>query len=160
MLSLITFIRFHRERALFKRTKDVDGLVPKICNSGTFCYNLRYIDWTYLVISLQWRHMIVTASQITNHSTVCQQLIKAYNKGNCFHVIMPSNTSLLFRIVVPCCTWKSEQAIQDVFPDSKVHGANMGPIWVLSAPDGPHVGPMNLAIRVGATVSYDNGNGR
>ena len=31
-------------------------------------------------------------------------------------------------------------------PDSKVHGANMGPTWVLSAPDGPHVGPMNLAI--------------
>ena len=35
----------------------------------------------------------------------------------------------------------------DRFPDSKVHGANMGPTWVLSAPDGPHVGPMNLAIR-------------
>ena len=32
-------------------------------------------------------------------------------------------------------------------PYSKVHGANMGPTWVLSAPDGPHVGPMNLAIR-------------
>ena len=32
-------------------------------------------------------------------------------------------------------------------PDSKVHGFNMGPTWVLSAPDGPHVGPMNLAIR-------------
>ena len=32
-------------------------------------------------------------------------------------------------------------------PDCKVHGANMGPIWVLSAPDGPHVGLMNLAIR-------------
>ena len=31
-------------------------------------------------------------------------------------------------------------------PDSKVHGANMGPIWILSAPDGPHVGPMNLGI--------------
>ena len=35
-----------------------------------------------------------------------------------------------------------------IFPDSKVHGANMGPTWVLSAPDGSHVGPMNLAIRV------------
>ena len=23
----------------------------------------------------------------------------------------------------------------------------MGPTWVLSAPDGPHVGPMNLVIR-------------
>ena len=30
---------------------------------------------------------------------------------------------------------------------NKVHGANMGPTWVLSAPDGPHDGPMNLAIR-------------
>ena len=26
-------------------------------------------------------------------------------------------------------------------------GGNMGPTWVLSAPDGPHVGPMNLGIR-------------
>ena len=34
-----------------------------------------------------------------------------------------------------------------VNPDSKVHGVNMGPTWVLSAPDGPHVGPMNLAVR-------------
>ena len=31
-------------------------------------------------------------------------------------------------------------------PDNKVHGANMGLTWVLSAPDGPHIGPMNLAI--------------
>ena len=34
------------------------------------------------------------------------------------------------------------------FPDSKVHGANMGPTRVLSTPDGPYVGPMNLAVRV------------
>ena len=34
------------------------------------------------------------------------------------------------------------------YPDSTVHGANMGPNWVLSDPEGPHVGPMNLAIRV------------
>ena len=38
-------------------------------------------------------------------------------------------------------------------PDSKVHGANMGPTWVLSAPDGPHVGPINLAI--GAVLDHD-----
>ena len=30
--------------------------------------------------------------------------------------------------------------------DSTVHGANMGHTWVLSAPDGPRVCPMNLAI--------------
>ena len=31
-------------------------------------------------------------------------------------------------------------------PDSKVHGANMGPIWGRLDPGGPHVGPMNFAI--------------
>ena len=31
----------------------------------------------------------------------------------------------------------------------------MGPTWVLSAPDGPHIGPMNLAIRV---VSLSTGS--
>ena len=30
--------------------------------------------------------------------------------------------------------------------DSRIHGANMGPIWGLQGPGGPHVGPMNLAI--------------
>ena len=38
-------------------------------------------------------------------------------------------------------------------PDSKVHGANMGPTWVLSAPDGPHIVPMNLAIRDDHAIS-------
>ena len=31
-------------------------------------------------------------------------------------------------------------------PDSKVHGANMGPIWGRQDPGGPHVGHMNLDI--------------
>ena len=30
--------------------------------------------------------------------------------------------------------------------DSKVHGANMGPIWGRQDPGGPHVGPMNFVI--------------
>ena len=33
-------------------------------------------------------------------------------------------------------------------PDSKLHGANMGPIWGRQDPGGPHVGPMNFAIWV------------
>ena len=31
-------------------------------------------------------------------------------------------------------------------PESKVHGANMGPTWGRQDPGGPHVGHMNLAI--------------
>ena len=48
-----------------------------------------------------------------------------------------------------CCRKVTLEGI----PDSKVHGANMGPNWVLSAPDGPHVGLMNLAIRDEATMT-------
>ena len=36
-------------------------------------------------------------------------------------------------------------------PDIKVHGAIMGPIWGRQDPGGPHVGPMNHAIRLCAS---------
>ena len=42
----------------------------------------------------------------------------------------------------------------EALQDSKVHGVNMGPTWVLSAPDWPHVGPINLAIRAGYHCVY------
>ena len=35
-----------------------------------------------------------------------------------------------------------------IYPDSKFHGANMGPIWGQQDPGRPHVGPMNFAIWV------------
>ena len=30
------------------------------------------------------------------------------------------------------------------YPDNKLHGAKMGPTWVLPAPDGPHLAPWTL----------------
>ena len=36
--------------------------------------------------------------------------------------------------------------MNDYIPDNKVHGANMGPTWVLSAPGESHVGHMKIAI--------------
>ena len=44
-----------------------------------------------------------------------------------------------------------ERCIQ-IIPDSKVHGANMGPILGGQDPGGPHVGPMNVAIWVWAVL--------
>ena len=38
--------------------------------------------------------------------------------------------------------------LHDSYPDSKVHGANMGPIWGRQDPVGPHVGPMKFVIWV------------
>ena len=39
--------------------------------------------------------------------------------------------------------------MEQQYPDSKVRVAYMGPIWGRQDPGGPHVGPMNFAIRVG-----------
>ena len=41
-----------------------------------------------------------------------------------------------------------------MIPDNKIHGAIMGPTCVLSAPDEPHIGPMNLAIRDDSKASH------
>ena len=46
---------------------------------------------------------------------------------------------------IPQCQWS---VIGWNYPDSKVHGANVGPIWDRQDPDGPHYGPTNLAIWV------------
>ena len=41
---------------------------------------------------------------------------------------------------------RSEIRLLENTPDSKPHRVNMRPTWILSAPAGPHVGPMNLAL--------------
>ena len=47
-----------------------------------------------------------------------------------------------------------------IHPNSKVHGANMGPIWGRQDPGGPHVGPINFvnrdpALRILFPLGYD-----
>ena len=53
-------------------------------------------------------------------------------------------------MMIWCVNWPrySWWCVLTICLDSKVHGSNMGPTWVLSAPCGPHVGPINLAVRV------------
>ena len=47
---------------------------------------------------------------------------------------------------------------QITIPDSKVHGANMGPVWGRQDPGGPHVGPMlSGMIMVTIDVFHDLG---
>ena len=41
-----------------------------------------------------------------------------------------------------------------ISPDSKVHGANIWPTWVLSALGGLHVGPMNLVFKEVTAVTF------
>ena len=50
--------------------------------------------------------------------------------------------------LVGLCMCVMTAQISSNSPDSKVRGANMGPIWGRQDPGGPHVGPMNFAIWV------------
>ena len=61
--------------------------------------------------------------------------------GTC--VLRGSRSSLLWLF-----HWHNWISKSRSFPDSKVHGANMGPIWSRQDPGGPHVGPMNFVIWV------------
>ena len=96
--------------------------------------------WNYLSIpKLQvWEQM----SDFITHDIVMGVIFFIHSgiQLTFYHIsIRGPRTSLVgnyYIIITPC-----------VNPDSKVHVANMGPTWVLSAPGGSHVGPMNLANR-------------
>ena len=87
------------------------------------------VMFTYDITRPQW----VTRIQNRNNSDI-QEVEKVY-AIQCFGILFLSRHRRPHSLYI--------------YPDSKVHGANMGPTWVLSAPNRPHVGPMNLAIRVG-----------
>ena len=51
-------------------------------------------------------------------------------------------------ILIKNHTFSFKKIYLKMSPDSKVHEANMGPIWGRQDPGGPQVGPMNFAIWV------------
>ena len=92
--------------------------------------------------SYQRRHSSVVVKDVETQCVICYQF--AINSFS------PKTLSLLIS-GLSTLIWRASRHLAKttcIFPDSKFHGANMGNTWVLSAPDGPHVGPMNLAIRV------------
>ena len=54
--------------------------------------------------------------------------------------------SIYHNVAKARCHWPQTKNSTHTDPDSKVHGANMGPIWGRQDPGGPHVGPMNFAV--------------
>ena len=51
-------------------------------------------------------------------------------------------------VVVNCFGMFVYLDVRNTYPDSKVHRANMGPIWGRHDPCGPHIGPMDFIISV------------
>ena len=67
-----------------------------------------------------------------------------------YRITMQSNASKLLIVHSPEFTLLEENKLSIViaYPDSAVHGVNMGPIWGREDPGGSHVGPINFAIWV------------
>ena len=84
-------------------------------------------------------NLIVALSLTTISSWTAVSLQVSWDSGQTWEtfvsVKVPGYLTELQSVVLQMC-----------MPDSKVHGANMGPIWGRQDPGGPHVGPMNLAI--------------
>ena len=51
--------------------------------------------------------------------------------------IPPGGHELKTESLLYGCVSMAQNQCLDKYPESKVHMANMGPTWVLSAPDGP-----------------------
>ena len=61
-----------------------------------------------------------------------------------FHRARPVILTACYNVQVqPTLTATNVMVIN--YPESKVHGANIGPIWGRQDPGGPHVGPMKFA---------------
>ena len=82
------------------------------------------------------RHRNVTSHHVDGKSTVCSTAWSrkheiAHTKAPHYYFWRES-------------TVKGWDPLTKDHPDSKVHGDNMGPTWVLSAPDGPMLAPWTL----------------
>ena len=91
--------------------------------------------WSIVTSSAIWLHISWLGSDLYN--------VPGITGLGTTITIKPLEALSILSIVVfyrGSCCWN--------YPDSKVHGANMRPIWGWQDPGGPHVDPMNFTIWV------------
>ena len=135
---------------------------------STYSYNGRKLKHHSDVPSDLWHFKSQATQQLVQHfvenknkGNIKAQIWNKLNSTVLDHQQVQCSFPQLLRVLMDCYyNCKQDGVIQNgqqnfinlvtlqSYPDNKVHGAKMGPTWVLSAPDGPHVGPMNLTIRV------------
>ena len=100
--------------------------IRRSCDRVIFNYNeIPYTGKTFLY----WNNpKIITRTSPQHHDVLNRRQL------DCFTIFQDNNKEI---------TYASHHC-----PESKVPGANMGPIWGRQDPDGPHVGPMNFVIWV------------
>ena len=86
-----------------------------------------------------WRHR---SWPTLTHVMACCLTAPSHHMFQCWHL----TGELLWHSPESRITARAQATVLYNDPDSKVHGAYMGPIWGRQDPGGPHVGPMNFDI--------------
>ena len=134
---------------------------------SVFCVFRCFISRKYIQVIII-RHNILSYSYVYSSNVkkwLLYHTFDAYRYRRCYKVPCKNlvgwryKLHFLYILKIKCVThwaakiFHSVQNLREIkkilrdLPGGKVHEANMGPTWVLSALDGPHVGPINLAIR-------------
>ena len=103
------------------------------------CYHFHSRKYTWKCLLPEWRSFCSGGRWVNN--LVYYLLIKPLFW---LTLKMPMDQNLFSTLF---CRMIQISAV-DLFPDNQIYGVNKGPTWILPAPDGPHVGPMNLVIWV------------
>ena len=113
----------------------------------TFVVIALIITMTVIIVHNDYDAMISATAEYSSSSYSWLSVILVFIIVIVDTIIVTIITVVVVAVVciMPGC---KSQVVHQACPNSKVHGANTGPTWVLSAPDGPHIGPINLAIRV------------
>ena len=145
--SRFTGINLHCINHTYTQPKSYELCITNIRGDILECMDDRHWNFHELSSVLNCAHISLTFQWIFKVSlTCCPTLSRKICVTFWLNTCIPTQIStiqLCKRKYIP----QNNACINQIIPDSKLHGANMGPAWVLPAPDGPHVGPMNLAIR-------------
>ena len=115
-------------------------------NSSVTCGTVVPRRWTCLsVIQPAVLHYILVQIMAW-HRKCCLQNVGHFYSGFNVLIWIHVEESQGWLLYIQRIMQKRSQSSTQPNPDSKVHGANMGPIWGRQDLGGPHVGPMNFAI--------------
>ena len=122
--------------------------------TGNYCFLYMFIlmkifqklsvwqDESWLILNIMRNIMNIKKVKIIIIRKLRLWVIVYFKESYCSFFI----SIIIYYISMNLIKWRTFPLITISNPDSKVHGVNMGPTRVLSAPGGPHVGPMHLAI--------------
>ena len=110
--------------------------------TGDFRRHRAHYDVTVILYNYKWRYLVMGWESWISEWGICA--IRLWHE-----LCSRDSNKMKWQFDIVSCDGNiMKRKVHCNSPYRNVHWANMGPTWVLSAPDGPHVGPMNLAIGV------------